>query len=109
MRNWMKFPALCLVAIAVSVAQAGSYDDFFVAIKRDEPREIRSLLERGFDPNTPDPQGQDGLYIALRDGSLKAAAALIDWPETNVDKRTLDDESPLMMACLRGHAEIARR
>jgi ankyrin repeat protein len=67
------------------------------------------LLKRGFDPNTRDPQGLPGLYLALRDSSLKAAQALIDWPKTNVEVRTPQDESPLMMASLKGHLELARK
>jgi hypothetical protein len=109
MRSYLKFIALCLVAIGVSSATAGSYDDFFVAIKRDDPATIRSLLQRGFDPNTPSPETLDGLFLALREGSLKAAQALIDWPKTKVETRTPQDESPLMMACLRGQAEVARQ
>ena len=109
MRNWLKFLAFCIVAIGFSCVRAGSYDDFFVAIHRDDPGTIRSLLQRGFDPNTPSPQALDPLYLALREGSLKAAQALVDWPKTKIDERTPQDESPLMMACLRGHAEIARQ
>jgi ankyrin repeat protein len=109
MRNWLKKLLLFVVAIGFSAAHAGSYDDFFVAIKRDDPATIQSLLQRGFDPNTPSPDKLDPLYVALREGSLKAAQALIDWPKTNIDARTAQDESPLMMACLRGHAEMARR
>jgi len=67
------------------------------------------LLKRGFDPNTPDPKGLTGLYMALRDSSLKSAQALIDWPKTNVEVRTPQDESPLMMASLKGHLELARK
>ena len=95
--------------LAFSVAHGGSYDDFFVAIKRDDPQAIRALLQRGFDPNTLDPKGVGGLYLALREPSLKAAAVLIDWPKTNVEIRTLQDESPLMMAALKGHLEMARK
>lgn len=109
MRNYFKFLISSLVAIGFSAAMAGSYDDFFVAIKRDDAGAIRSLLQRGFDPNTPSADRLDGLYIALRDGSLKAAQALVDWPKTNIDTRTLQDESPLMMACLRGQADMARQ
>jgi hypothetical protein len=109
MRNWLKNIALCIVAIGFSAANAGSYDDFFIAIKQDNPAVIRSLLQRGFDPNTPSPDKIDPLYLALRDGSLKAAQALVDWPKTNVESRTLQDESPLMMACLRGQADMARK
>jgi uncharacterized protein len=97
------------VVFAFSLAHGGSYDDFFIAIKRDDPQAIRALLQRGFDPNTLDPKGVGGLYLALREPSLKAAAVLIDWPKTNVEIRTLQDESPLMMAALKGHLEIARK
>lgn len=109
MRNYFKFAALCLVAAWFSVASAGSYEDFFVAIRQDDARTIQALLQRGFDPNSPDPEGLPGLYIALREGSLKAAQVLIDAPKTKVDARTAKDETPLMMASLHGHLDIARK
>ena len=109
MRKHFKFLIQLSVAIAVSSAAAGSYDDFFAAIKRDDPAVIRDLVQRGFDPNSPSPDGSQGLYLALRDGSLKAASALVDSPKTQVDARTAKDETPLMMASLRGQLEIARK
>lgn len=109
MRNYIKSLILGLVTIAVSSVHAGSYEDFFRAVIRDDPSEIHGLLQRGFDPNTPDPKGFDGLFIALREDSLKVAGALVDWPATRVETRTADDESPLMMACLHGHLEMAKR
>lgn len=98
-----------LVLLAVSLANAGSYEDFFIAIKRDNPRTIVELLQRGFDPNTPDPKGVHGLFTAISDGSLKAADALIAWPKTKVEWRNAKDESPLMIAALRGHTDIVRK
>ena len=98
MRNHFKYLVFVFVFAWFSVAQAGSYEDFFAAIKKDDGGVITELLRRGFDPNTPSPDGQDGLYLALRDGSLKAANALIDWPKTKVESRNAQDESPLMMA-----------
>jgi hypothetical protein len=50
-----------------------------------------------------------GLYLALRDGSLKVANTLIDWPKTNVEIRTVKDESPLMMAALKGHLDLVKK
>jgi uncharacterized protein len=67
------------------------------------------LLNRGFDPNTLDPTGLPGLFLALREGSLKVARTLIDWPKTNVEMRNAKDESPLMMAALKGHLEMSKR
>jgi ankyrin repeat protein len=104
-----KLLGFALGAIVFSVSVAGSYDDFFIALKQDRPSVVRELLQRGFDPNTPTADGLDALYVALRDESLKSAEVLIDWPKTNVDVRTPKDETPLMMACLRGYADIARK
>jgi ankyrin repeat protein len=99
-----------LVALlSFSWANAGSYEDFFTAIKKDDPGALRALLSRGFDPNTPSPEGLDGLYLAIRDSSLKAARALAEWPKTRVETRTPKDESPLMLAALKGHTDLAKK
>ncbi len=109
MTNYIRKFIYLIVIAGYSIAYAGSYEDFFIALKQDNPAAVKALLNRGFDPNTVDPQGLPGLYVALRDGSLKAARVLIDWPKTNVDSRTPHDESPLMIASLKGHFEMAKR
>jgi len=109
MRKHFRFAAYLLVVALVFPAMAGSYEDFFLAIKQDNPAVIRDLLQRGFDPNTPNPDGHQGLYLALREPSLKAAQALIEWPKTNVDARNRHDETPLMMAALKGHTEFVKK
>lgn len=108
MRIYFRYLIYLVVTAAYSLASAGSYEDFFTAVKRDDPQTIVSLLNRGFDPNTPDPKGHTGLFLALREGSLKSAKALVDWPKTTVETRTADDESPLMMASLKGYTELVR-
>ena len=92
-----------------NLANAGSYDDFFTAIKRDDPGTIKALLARGFDANTLDPQGQHGLYLAMREPSLKAAQVLIDWPKTDVNILNVKGESPLMLAILKGQQDVAEK
>lgn len=109
MRNYFRYALYLFVVISYSIAAAGSYEDYFVAVKRDDPQAILALLNRGFDPDTRDPQGHTGLFLALRDGSLKVANALADWPKTNVETRTVKDESPLMMAALKGHTDLVRK
>lgn len=100
--------AIYLVVIAgFSLTHAGSYEDFFAAVKRDEPNPIRALLQRGFDPNTIDPTGQTGLIIALREESVKAAEVLVDWPKTDVNLLNPLGESALMMAALKDQRELA--
>ncbi|WBY02019.1 ankyrin repeat domain-containing protein [Ramlibacter tataouinensis] len=109
MRNYFKFIGYLWVAIGISCAHAGSYEDFFAAVKKDDAAAIHGLLQRGFDPNTPAPDGQHGLFLALRDGALKAAQVLLDSPATQVDVRNSQDETPLMMAALKGHTDLARK
>jgi ankyrin repeat protein len=109
MRKYFKFLTYLILAFGVSSAFAGSYEDWFAAVKRDEPGTLRTLLQRGFDPNTPDPAGRPGLFIAVSEGAVKAAEVLVDWPKTQVEWRNAKDESPLMIASLRGHKEIVRK
>lgn len=85
---------------------SGAFDDFFVAVVRNDGRSITALIQRGFDPNTRDKKGQLGLVLALQNENLKAAAALIDSRKTDVSARNAQDESPLMMAALKGQVDI---
>lgn len=109
MRIYFRYLAYLVLAIGFSSARAGSFEDWFIAIKQDNPATVQSLLQRGFDPNALSPEGQHGLYLALRDGSVKVAEALVDWPKTDVEWRTGKDESALMMASLKGHADLVRK
>ena len=95
-----------VVLIGFSAAQAGSFDDFFTAIQRDNGSEIQSLLQRGFDGNTTDAQGRSGLYLALKGENFKATSALLAWPGIKTETRTAQDESPLMIAALEGQLDI---
>lgn len=103
-----KLVLLSLVLIGFDSAFAGSYDDFFKAIQRDDARSIQALVQRGFDPNTLNPQARHGLNIALADSALKAAEALLNAPGIDVNFLNLDDESPLMFAALNGHLALAQ-
>lgn len=108
-RNSFKSFFYLIVFYAYSVCHAGSYDDFFIAIKRDDAGTVTTLLNRGFDVNTLNPAGEHGLLLALREPSLKVAAVLINWPKTNVESRTKQDESPLMLASLQGLAAVCQQ
>lgn len=88
--------------VGVRPAWAGSFDDFFVAIKRDDVSELERLDALGFDLNTTDTRGQHALFLALREPSLHVAAYLIKHPKVNVDARNPKDETPLMIAVLKG-------
>jgi ankyrin repeat protein len=104
--NHIKFLVQLIVLMGFSLAHAGSYDDFFIAIKRNDADAIVTLLNRGFDANTIDTNGNAGLFLAIREPSLKVAEVLIKWPKTKVESRTAKDESPLMMASLKGFVDV---
>jgi ankyrin repeat protein len=98
-----------IVITGFSSASAGSYEDFFLAIKQDNAAVIQNLLQRGFDPNTVDPNGQTGLFIALREPSLKSAEVLVDWPKIDVNTLNSKGESALMLAVLKDHQALAEK
>lgn len=107
--SYIKYSFYLIVLFCIFNSNAGSYDDFFSAIQRDDPTLVAELLKRGFDANTRDPKGQHGLYLAIKEPSPKAAAVLINWPKTDVEARNTSDESPLMLASLRGLTDICKQ
>jgi ankyrin repeat protein len=109
MNNYFKYALKIVVFIYFSVSHAGSYDDFFVAIKRDNVWTMSDLLQRGFDPNTPSPQGVHGLILAIQEPSFRVIDLLIAWPSTRVEARNSVDESPLMLAALKGYLEVCQK
>ena len=101
---------ICLMAlIGLTAAFAGSYDDFFQAVKRDDAQAAQQLLLRGFDANTLDPQGQSGLATAIREPSPKVVQILIDWPKTDLNAQSAQGESPLMLASIKGQLDLVEK
>lgn len=100
---------LVIIFAGIGVANAGSYEDFFSAIQRDDPAKVRELLGRGFDANTVDTKGRSGLYLALSEPSPKAAQVLVDWSKTDVNRLNASGESALMIAALKGNLELATK
>lgn len=109
MRNRLRTFAYLFVVLGVSSVFAGSYEDFFRALKQDDGSTVQELLQRGFDPNTVDPEGRSGLLIALQEPSLKVADALMQHPQLDVNRLNAVGESPLMMAALKGQLEWCKR
>ncbi len=96
------------LATGVVNAWAGAYEDFFSAVQRDDADTVNNLLRRGFDPNIRDPKGQVGLTLAIQAESLKVFAALIANRRLKVETRNQQDESPLMMAALKGNVDAVK-
>lgn len=102
-----------LVAIALGLGAlapvwAADAGDFFRAIHQDNDYAMRRLLEDGFDPNTKSDKGVPGLYMALQEGSMKVAKVLLQSRRLKAEQRNATDESPLMMAALKGQLDVAQ-
>ena len=105
------FKSLVLVGFSLfsQLTRAGSYEDYFKAIPLDDVRTVTQLLQRGFDPNTISPKGLHGLFLAVQADALKTASVLIHWPKTQIEWRSEKDESPLMLASIKGHVELVHQ
>lgn len=109
MKHYFKLIVYGFVAVCFSLARADDAVDFFRAVAVDNAGAVSRLLAAGFDPNTADPKGQRGLHLALRDGAPRVAAALLAHPAVQVDAVNGNDETPLMMAALRGEMTVAQQ
>ncbi len=102
--------ALVPLVLGTTVARAAvtyTNDDFFHAVEVDDGRGVGKMIGLGFDPNTRDAKGQPALSVALRGESLKAAKALWESPGIQIDARNNAEETPLMLAALKGEADAA--
>jgi hypothetical protein len=77
LRNWFKRILYLFVVIGFSSASAGSYEDFFTAVTRDDATTIAQLLSEGFDSNARSPEGQTALFLALQRDALRVAEVMI--------------------------------
>jgi len=105
--KYFKYTLYLAINIVINVANAGSYEDFFQAVNRDDGATITALASRGFDVNAHSPDGQTALHLALRDQSPSVVHALLKIAALDVNAVNANGETPLMMAALRGELEWA--
>ncbi len=109
MRNYFRVVCYLVVMACISGAHAGVYEDFFIAVNRDDADTVTKLMSRGFDPSARNPDGQTALHLAMRDQSPRIAAALWSQKGLDVDALNASGETPLMMAALRGDLTWCQR
>ncbi|MEQ6307307.1 ankyrin repeat domain-containing protein [Delftia acidovorans] len=110
-RHWLAQAGQAVVALAAAgggLAHASQYDDYVRAIISDNERAMVNLIFRGFDPNTRDTRGRPGLVAALHQGSLGVFDVLLKSPGIKVNEASQQGETPLMMACIKGHLDLAK-
>jgi ankyrin repeat protein len=97
------------VCVAFSVASAGAFNDFFLAIRNDNPRTVTELLLRGFDPNTHEESGQSAITLAVREDARQVVDVLLKHPQLDVNAPNRAGETALMMAALKGDLALVQR
>jgi len=105
----IKYLLHLVVLLGCSSSNAGSYEDFFAAVQRDDGGAVTQLLSRGFDPNSVDPTGRPGLTMAVHAQSQQVMRALMAHPGLNVNALNAAGESALMLAALKGDVESSLR
>ena len=104
-----KYTFYLIVLLWFFPASAGSYDDFFQALKTDEAQVVAKVLARGFDPNTLSPDGQYPLVLAIKRPSPAVLDLLLRAKGLRAEVRTIKDESPLMLASMTGMVDVCKR
>jgi ankyrin repeat protein len=107
--KYIKYVLHLVVAFEVSLASAGSYDDLFVAIIRDDVGSLRQVLAKGLDPNSHDPKGMTALMVAVRRESPGAFDLLLAQPSIDLEATNAAGETVLMLAVIAGDLESSRK
>jgi hypothetical protein len=79
--------------------KADSYREWFEAVRVDDVRRVQSLLARGFDPNSVEPERFDtALIMSVRLKSSRVFSALLQGQDVNLNARSLNGDTALMIA-----------
>ncbi len=100
---------MLLMLCCLTTAHAGSFDDWFIAVKNDQPGKIRDLLRRGFDPNATEPErGDTGLILAMRENAMDVMEVLLADRRTRIDAEAHNGDNALMIACYNGNEKAVK-
>ncbi|TSE21328.1 ankyrin repeat domain-containing protein [Tepidimonas aquatica] len=86
-----------------------AYDRYITAIIRDDVSTVIDLQLRGLDVNTPDPDLNPPLVLALQRDALAVARHLVTQHDLNLEATNPAGENALMIAALRGHLDIVQQ
>ena len=106
---YLKYFIYIVVFIVFLPAKAGTYDDFFEALKLDNAQVVSQALARGFDPNTLSPDGQFPLVLAIRRPAPAVLEQLLRAKGLRAEVRNDKDESALMLAAIAGKLDVCQR
>lgn len=108
-RAWLAWGVFAVAFLAPWAARAqGSYERFITAIIRDDVSAVIALQLRGLDINTPDPDLNPPLVLALQRDALQVARHLMQQPDLDIEATNAAGENALMIAALRGYLDIVQ-
>jgi ankyrin repeat protein len=88
--------------------KSNSYEEWFAAIEIDDALRCQLLLQRGFDPNTIEPERLDtALILSVRHRAWKVFGLLLKHPDVQLDARSRNGDSALMIAAFNGDTKVA--
>ena len=88
--------------------KSNSYEEWFAAIAIDDALRCQLLLQRGFDPNTIEPERLDtALLLSVRHRAWKVFALLLKHPDVQLDARSRNGDTALMIAAFNGDTKAA--
>ena len=103
------FLCFLLMWCCMTTSHAGSLEDWFIAVKNDQPGKVRDLLRRGFDPNTAEPErGDTGLILAMRENAMDVMEVLLADRRTRIDAEARNGDNALMIACYNGNEKAVK-
>lgn len=99
--------SILLIGAATSAVAQAPLGELARAVKLDDERNVRRLLDQGYDVNSVDAMGDSLLGVAARDGAPSVVKLLLG-RRAKVNMRNRAGDSPIMSAALKGHLEIVK-
>lgn len=103
-------PALLAMALLTPLsASAGSYEDYFDAVRLDAPYQFQKVMRRGLGPNLIEPEhGYTPLLLAIRIGSPKIIQLLLDTPGVDLEAKAVNGDTAIMLAAFYGDLPLVK-
>lgn len=107
MKHLVIFLLSSSLALGIQAANTET-EQLMTAVIRDNPSQVRKLLQQGLNPNTADSRGQPALHKAMRAESWGAVAELLQSPHISISARNPQGESALMLAAIKGRLDLVK-
>ena len=106
-RRWLLIAFMSFNCAGAFDADPRIYEDFVFAVTNDRVDQVKSLLARGMDPDTVDPNTDPVLLVAARLGFQDTVNALLA-ARADVDRANRFGDTAIKVAALNGHLNIVR-